>query len=123
MYKYYFEKLDVWKLSLKACLEIYGLTKSFPDTEKFGLISQLRRSILSVSTNLAEGLSRASYKDQARFTSISYGSLMESLNLIIVAYHLGYIEEQSYSDLRSKINVISNKLNAFRKTQIKRIPE
>lgn len=128
MYQYYFEKLDVWKLSLNFSLNIYAITNGFPDSEKFGLTSQLRRAAVSVPTNIAEGLSgdsaeglsRDSYKDQARFSTIAYGSLMECLNLLIIANKLNYVMTNKYQDLRANINEIANKLNALKRSQISR---
>ncbi|NAS30436.1 four helix bundle protein [Flavobacteriaceae bacterium R38] len=121
MYQYYFGKLDVWKLSIDMCLKIYSITADFPNSEKFGITSQLRRAITSVPTNLVEGLSRDSYKDQARFSTISYGSLMESLNLLILASRLEYINEETYTDLRKDLDEISNKINALKNSQLSRI--
>ena len=72
---YSFEKLDVWQKSRALIKGIYRLTESFPSDEKFGLTNQLRRAGVSVASNLAEGTSRASGRDQARFTQLSYGSL------------------------------------------------
>ncbi len=69
-----FEKLNVWQKSRKLSLVIYEVTKSFPDDERFGLISQMRRCIISESSNIAEGSGRDSPKDSARFTEIAYGS-------------------------------------------------
>jgi len=68
MYTYSFEKLEVWKLARELVKEIYRLTEKFPSEEKFGLIGQLRRASVSVSSNLAEGSSRKSAKEQAHFT-------------------------------------------------------
>lgn len=121
MYTYYFEKLDVWKISIQLTKDVYTVTKSFPDEEKFGLISQLRRASSSVPTNITEGLSRDSFKDQARFSTIAYGSLMEVLNLLIITKELDYIEEENYLELRLNINEVSNKLNSLKKSQISKI--
>jgi four helix bundle protein len=74
--KYSFEKLEVWQLSRKLVKITYGLTNTFPVEEKFGIINQMRRAAISVSSNISEGSSRSSFKDQARFTVISYGSLI-----------------------------------------------
>jgi len=121
MYTYYFEKLDVWKKSIAFCTLIYKLTKSFPENEKFGMISQLRRASVSVPTNIAEGLSRDSFKDQARFSTIAYGSLMEVLNLLIIANRVELIEEEMYLELRKDVDEISNKLNSLKKTQLSKV--
>jgi len=85
-YKYSFEKLNVWVDSKELIKIIYNIIKSFPDEEKFGLTNQLRRASISVASNLAEGTSRNTNKDMAHFTMLSFSSLMEVLNQIIIAH-------------------------------------
>lgn len=80
MYTYSFEKLEVWKEAIQFTVLIYELTKKFPDTEKFGLISQLRRASVSISSNIAEGTSRKTNKDKAHFMTIAFSSATEVLN-------------------------------------------
>ena len=121
MNTYGFEKLDVWNKSVELSEEIYLITKEFPSDEKFGIISQLRRASISVSSNIAEGSSRSSYKEQARFSEIAYGSLVEVLNQIILSSRLGFIEEDSYLKIRELIEEISNKLNGLRKYQLGKV--
>jgi len=113
-----FEKLDVWQNAIALSVDVYQLTKDFPDDEKFVLVSQMRRAALSISSNIAEGNGRETNNDQARFTTIAYGSLMELLNQLIFSYKLGYLSENQLDDLRDKINLISNQLNKLRKYQI-----
>ncbi len=79
MYVFSFEKLEVWKESILLVKTIYKLTDNFPSTEKFGLISQLRRASISISSNLAEGTSRNTNKDKAYFSNVAYSSTMEVL--------------------------------------------
>ena len=93
MYLYPFEKLEVWQLSKLMVVKVYKLTASFPDSEKFGIVSQIRRSAISVSSNLAEGTGRNSAKDQAYFYSISYSSLMELLNQLLISKELHWISQ------------------------------
>jgi len=114
MHKFSFEKLDVWIESKELTKSIYNLTLSFPDSEKFGLVSQLRRASVSICSNIAEGTSRISDKDKAHFISISYSSTMEVLNQLILSYELEYINETNYSNCRNQINSITNKLNSLR---------
>lgn len=113
-----FEKLDVWKLSIKLTKLVYRLTKAFPDDEKFGLTSQIRRASVSIASNLAEGSSRISRKEQARFSEISYGSLHEVLNQLIIANELDYISEKELDNLRPLIEEIANKINSLRNYQL-----
>ena len=114
MHKFSFEKLDVWIESKELTKSIYNLTLSFPDSEKFGLVSQLRRASVSICSNIAEGTSRISDKDKAHFISMSYSSTMEVLNQLILSYELEYISETNYSNRRNQINSITNKLNSLR---------
>ena len=115
-----FEKLDVWQLSRELTVDVYKLTNLFPTEERYNLISQMRRSSISVGSNIAEGSGRTTGKDQARFSEIAYGSLMELLNQLITSNDLEYIEEDEYNNLRSKIEVVSYKLNNLRISQLKR---
>ena len=119
MYKFYFEKLEVWKDAIQLTKEVYKLSRKFPDDEKFGIISQIRRASVSITTNLAEGSGRSTQKDQANFTTMAYSSLMEVLNLLIVSVELEYLEEEVYLEVRDKIEMIANKLNALRNSQFK----
>ena len=114
MREYGFEKLLVWQEAKDFALLIYRLTQSFPDTEKFGLINQLRRAAISISSNIAEGSNRTTKNDQARFYSIAYSSLMEVLSQIIISKGLGFIENEQYYTIRQQIESISNKLNALK---------
>jgi four helix bundle protein len=116
--KYSFEKLEVWQLSRKLVKITYGLTNTFPVEEKFGIINQMRRAAISVSSNISEGSSRSSFKDQARFTVISYGSLMELLNQYILSNDLKWISDNELMEIRILIEEISNKLNSLRNYQL-----
>jgi len=81
--------------------------------EKFGLSSQLRRAAISVSSNIAEGSTRLSKSDQARFYQIAFGSLMEVLNQLIVASDLGFFDAQLLSEIRNEIESIGRMLNSL----------
>jgi four helix bundle protein len=74
MYKYSFEKLDVWAESKDFAILMYKITNSFPVDEKFGMVSQLRRASISISSNIAEGTSRNTNRDKAHFMTIAYSS-------------------------------------------------
>ena len=115
-----FEKLEVWKEVRKLVVKIYHVTSSFPSEEKYGLTSQMRRSVISVSNNLAEGTSRHSLRDQARFTEISFGSLVELIDDTIHSSDLGFISEFDYIDLRIDYDRIGPMIDGLRKSQIKR---
>jgi len=80
-----FEKLDVWQESINLADDVYGITQSFPADERFGLTSQMRRSAVSVSANIAEGSGRGTNRDFVRFVEIAFGSLMETISHLTVA--------------------------------------
>ena len=110
MKEYSFEKLEVWQNSRVLVKEIFLLTKHFPDYEKYGLISQMRRAVVSISSNIAEESGRTSNKDFAHFIQIAYGSLMELLNQIILSLDLEFIDDVYIFSLRERIDEITNKL-------------
>jgi four helix bundle protein len=111
MYTFSFEKLDVWKKSRLLTNKIYKLTDEFPDFEKFGMMGQLRRAVISICSNIAEGSSRKSKKDQGHFYNIAFSSLMETLNQLILSNDLEYLSIQALNELRDEIHTISLMLN------------
>lgn len=119
LYTHAFEKLNVWQESIELVEKIYHLTSSFPDSEKFGLTNQMRRSAVSISSNLAEGSARITNKDKAHFSTLSFSSAMELLNQLIIAKRLTFISEDEFSDIRELIMKVSNMLNSLRKSQLK----
>nr|WP_319397864.1 four helix bundle protein [uncultured Carboxylicivirga sp.] len=121
MYTYNFEKLEIWQLSRILVRKIYITTTSFPESEKFGLTNQLRRASVSISSNIAEGSGRQSNKDKGRFIEISYSSLLEVLNQLILSNDLGFISDKNLAELRLEINELSNKLNSFHKKLLSQI--
>ena len=123
MYIYSFEKLEVWKEAKEFAKVIYEITERFPDTEKFGLISQLRRASVSICSNIAEGSSRNSFKDKAHFTTMAFGSTIEILNQLILSSELNFIFEKDYLKLRLDIDSITNKLNSLRNYQLSKSAE
>src|SRR5437588_12465064 len=94
-----FEKLDVWQEAIQFADLVYELTGDFPGEERFGLTNQMRRAAASVSSNLAEGSSRASRPDFARFVEIATGSVFEVVSEATVARRQGYLIETSYRDV------------------------
>ena len=112
-FEYSFEKLDIWQLAIKLSVEIYKLTNTFPEEEKFGIVSQLRRASNSVSANIAEGVSRFSEKDKRRFIQIAYGSAVEVLSHLILSNKLGLLDDDQLSEVRKIIQELTNKLNSF----------
>lgn len=107
---YGFKRLSVWQDTRKLNKEIYCLTRSLPTEEKYGLTSQIRRALVSVSLNNSEGASRTGSKDQGHFYKTAYASLMEVLCQLILCLNLGYIDEAGYCIARESIVVIAFQL-------------
>ena len=118
-YQFGFEKLNVWQDAKGLTNIIYKLTKKFPGDEKFVLTTQMRRAALSVCSNIAEGSSRKSQKDQAHFYHMSYSSLMELFSQCIIAKDQSYINDEQLIECRKSINKTANMLNALRNKCLK----
>ena len=119
--KYYtcsFEKLEVWQIAREITIQIYKLSRSFPEEEKYGVTSQIRRALNSITDNLAEGSGRASKTDRAHFTNIAYTSELEVINQLITCHDQDYITPETYEDLRVQMDKLINKLNSFYKYQL-----
>ena len=108
-----FQKLEIYDLALGIVKDSYALTKTFPTEERFALVSQMNRAVVSVPSNIAEGISRGSRKDQIHFLNISYGSLMELACQSDISYKLGYITDKQRKELSAKINNLAVKINNF----------
>lgn len=118
MYQFAFEKLEVWNESRNLTKSLYLRTKEFPEYEKFGLSSQIQRAAVSICSNIAEGSSRRSKKEQKNFYQIAYSSLMEVMNQIIISLDLNYINDNFLKETREKILKISRMLNALRNSTL-----
>ena len=111
-----FEKLDIWKRAIEYADDIYVLTRSFPKEERFGRINQLRRSTVSISSNIAEGTSRSSDADLARFIEIAYGSLLESVSELVIAQKQQFLDEEDFQRTYESAESLSKMLSGFRRT-------
>lgn len=108
-----YSDLLVWRKAHSLVLEVYIMTKQFPKEEIFGLTSQLRRAVISIPANIAEGFARKGIKDKLRFYNIAAGSLNEVSYYLLLAKELGYA---ATSDLISKLEEIGKMLNSYTKT-------
>jgi len=117
--KYKFEKLDIYDLANDFVLEIYKLTKKFPKEELFGLTSQIKRAVISIVLNIAEGSGKSTKKDFAKFISQSIGSLLEVKACLILAGKLDYISRDDFKKIIPKLDELYFKLQAFKKFLIK----
>lgn len=99
-----FENLEIWQRAHRMVLEIYKLTKTFPDEERFGLISQMRKAAVSSAANIAEGYRKKGKKDKLNFYNIAQWSLDELKYYLILSKDLGYLNDlQHYIDLYEEI--------------------
>ncbi len=104
-----FTDLFAWKEGHKLVLEIYKETKNWPKEEQFGLISQIRRAVVSITSNIAEGFSRNSWKDKSQFYSVSLGSVTEVQNQLLIAKDLLYTPKDSFA-VMAELTITVNKL-------------
>lgn len=105
-----FKKYDIWKLSHELVLTIYEITKTFPQNEQYGIVSQLRRAATSIPTNISEGCGRGSDKEFNHFLNVALGSAFETEYLLILAKDLKYMKEDVFQNLEEKINTIKSKI-------------
>lgn len=110
-----FEKLKVWQKARSFHREVFRLTTSFPYEQNYALIPQIRRAALSVPSNISEGAGRLGSKEFVHFISIAYGSLMETMNQLILADDMGYVPEEMMVKLRLDVAEIARMLTALKK--------
>ncbi|HET6423338.1 MAG TPA: four helix bundle protein [Planctomycetaceae bacterium] len=114
--RFRFERLEVWQKAVVYARSVYAATKSFPTSERYGLISQLRRASVSISSNIAEGSSRSSDTDFARFLEIAYGSLMECVSQMYIARQEGLLADKTFETLYLASDELGRMLSRFRAT-------
>ena len=105
--------LRVWHQSIELVMTIYMMTKTFPKEELFGLVSQMRRAIVSVPSNIAEGYARGTDREKLHFLRISSGSMAEVETQLLLSLNLGYINQESYDELSETITSVWKQLNAL----------
>ena len=115
-----YSNLNIWKDAVALAVSVYRVTREFPKEENYGLVSQLKRAVVSISSNVAEGSSRKSKKDFSRFVDIAIGSLHEVESLLIVSRELGYVSVDEQRILEEKLARLGKSLNAFRKFLVPR---
>lgn len=105
-YNFTYRKLNVYQLSKTLVKDIYGMTAEFPVNEKYALSDQMRRAVVSIPSNIAEGTSKTSPKEQYHFLEISYGSLMELMCQTEIAFDLCYISKDQFCQIEEEIGNI-----------------
>ena len=111
-----YKELKVWQKSYELCLEIYRITAKFPKEERYGLTSQIRRSVVSIPSNIAEGYGRKTTIDYIRMLYISYGSVCELETQILLAGDLNLIDKREWDVLKKDIAEIERMLKALIKS-------
>ncbi len=113
-----FQNILAWQKAYDFVLDVYKYTKSFPESEKYGLMSQFRRAAVSIIANIAEGYKKMGKADKLRFMNISQGSLEECRCYVILSRDLEYIDNEVYNILYSKIEEASKLLNGYCKAML-----
>lgn len=108
-----YKELEVWKESKELVNLIYKITESFPSTEQFGLTNQIRRSAVSIPSNIAEGIGRNHVKDTIQFLYVSRGSIYELETQIILAFELSFISNEDYNNTIEKIHLCMKLISGF----------
>ena len=111
-----YKDLKFWQLSREFCKNIYTFTAKFPEEEKFGLVSQLRRASISIPSNIAEGASRKSNKDFSRFIEIALGSCYEIKTQILISNDLNFMPDNHCKELLENLGVIIKMMSKFKST-------
>ena len=112
--KYSYKNLDAYKESKALVRHVYKLIKQFPPEEQYALCDQLRRAVISVPSNIAEGSGRTSSKDQAHFLEMAFGSLMEVNCQVDIACDLGYITREDVENVEKYVRTIASLLSGLR---------
>lgn len=116
----HYKELEVWKEAINLVTYIYKQTETYPKNEVFGIVSQIRRCVVSIPSNIAEGVVKHSDKETLRFLDIALGSLAELETQIIISKNLGYINNlQDFDTQISKVNALLNGLINYYNKQIK----
>lgn len=121
MDKFTFFDLRVYQEAKLLVREVYSLMEKFPKYEVYALGDQLRRAVVSVPSNIAEGSGRFSLKEKIHFLEIAYGSLTETLCQLDIAHDLTYISDEEFNNEKERINVIGKQLSGLRVSYQKQI--
>lgn len=114
MNEYSYQTLNVYKDAKALVIEIYRLLKSYPAEERYAICDQIRRAAISITSNIAEGMSRYSDKEKAHFLEIAYASMMEVDSQLDISVDLAYITHGQFANIREKINSVGKQLSALR---------
>lgn len=107
------ENLQIWQESVDLVEQVYVATKAWPKEEIYGLTSQIRRAVVSIPANFAEGVGRGTRRETARFAQIALGSLYETDTLCVIAERLGYIDRDTVRRLRETVSGLCRRISSF----------
>lgn len=110
------KNLDVWKRSIKLGKLVYRVTSQLPSSERFGLVSQMRRAVVSIASNLAEGAARSSKKEFLQFIYVAQGSASELDTQAELAKELGFLDQRDFENIEAELNIVSKQLYGLAKT-------
>lgn len=114
MNRYSYKNLNVYQDAKAFVVAVYKLLDRFPDSEKFALCNQIRRAAISVTSNIAEGVSRTSVKEKIHFLEIAYASMMEVDSQLDISVDLQYIDIAQYESINKQINNVGRQLSVLR---------
>ncbi|MBU0649474.1 four helix bundle protein [Patescibacteria group bacterium] len=108
-----YEKLEIWQEAVELITQIYQATKRFPQEEKFGIIDQLRRAMVSVALNIAEGQGRGTKTEFRRFLYIALGSLNEAATLLVISVKLRMLSQEEGNELRYHLLILMRRTKSL----------
>ena len=121
MNDFYYRKFDVYNLAKQFVIQVYQLLKGFPDYEKYALCDQIRRAVISIPSNIAEGAGRMAIKERLHFYDIAYGSLTEVLCQLEISKDLSYISETDFSSVEQTASRISLTIIGLKRSLIEKL--
>ncbi len=119
---FFYKKLDAYNKAKEFTLMVYSLLKNFPSYEQYALCDQLRRSAVSVPSNIAEGMGRMAIKERIHFLEISYASMIEVLCQMDISHSLGYISEEELDNIEDLGYAVGRLMSGLRKSLMDKIP-
>ncbi len=123
MKKYNYKDLDLYNAAKDLVLSVYALLSKFPKEEQYALCDQLRRAVISIPSNIAEGLGRVSTKEQLHFIEIAYGSLLEVECQLDIAHDIKYISDDEYLSAENQVGKVASLLSGLRSKRLSPNPQ
>lgn len=114
MNEYSYQTLNVYKDAKALVVDVYRLLKQYPVEERYALCDQIRRAVISITSNIAEGMSRYSDKEKVHFLEIAYASMMEVESQLDISVDLEYITKEQFDATAEKIKAVGKQLSALR---------